>query len=902
MTPEEKARQDIDKLLIQAGWDVQDRSRLNLGAKLGVAIREFPTQKGPADYMLFVDRKAVGVVEAKPTGTTLSGVAEQSGKYIASTDADLPKVDVHLPFAYESTGAETFFRDERDPQPRSRRLFAFHKPETIQEWLQEEETLRKRLQNYPELSVYGLRGCQIEAIGNLEASLAKDDPRALLQMATGSGKTFTAVSFIYRLLKFGKAKRVLFLVDRGNLGRQTLKEFQKFTIPDDGRKFTELYNVQHLKSPSIDPVSKVCIGTIQRMYSILSGNQDFDASLEEESQFDNAPEFTYEDKVPVEYNPQLPIEAFDFIVTDECHRSIYNLWRQVLEYFDAHLIGLTATPSKQTIGFFNSNLIMEYSHERAVADGINVGYDIYRIKTKIGEEGNTIEQGTFVDVRNRETRKVRWEKLDEKLTYQASQLDRSVVAPDQIRTVIKVFKNWLPDIFPDRETVPKTLIFAKDDNHAEEIVHIVREVFGKGNDFAKKITYRTGEDVEELIQSFRNSYFPRIAVTVDMISTGTDIKPLECLIFMRDVKSRVYFEQMKGRGTRTIGKDDLKAVTPDAEYKNRFVIFDAVGVTDSIKTDSRTLERQPFVSFKKLLEKAALRTIDEDGLASLAGRISKFEQSLNEADKAEISQANNGISLKQVAHELIDVIDPDVASTPEEKERQKHEALKYFDNPDFRQLMLDIKQKNEIVIDLTPDNPLDMPKPEPVQPEELVQGFETFIKENKDEITALQIIFSKPYKKQSLTFQEIKELRDRLLHANIRFTNDQLWHAYRELYKSKVRNAKPDRVLTNIVSLVRFAVDKSQDLEPFPTSVEERYQQWLNDSHSKGMQYSDDQLAWLNMIKNYVAVNGSIQLDGEITSFELPPFSDKGGIYKAHEVFGSLLEPITNELNNYLVI
>ncbi len=387
-----------------------------------------------------------------------------------------------------------------------------------------------------------------------------------------------------------------------------------------------------------------------------------------------------------------------------------------------------------------------------------------------------------------------------------------------------------------------------------------------------------------------------------MISTGTDIKPLECLIFMRDVKSRVYFEQMKGRGTRTIGEDDLKAVTPDADYKNRFVIFDAVGVTESVKTDSRTLERQPFVSFKSLLESAALRTIDDDGIASLAGRISKFEQSLSDSDKDELQQANNGVTLKQVAHELLDVIDPDKAGTDEQKQQQKQEALNYFDNPDFRQLMLDIKQRNEIVIDLSPDNPIDVPKPEPIAPQELVQSFEEYIKQNQDEITALQIIFNKPYKKQALTFQEIKELRDRLLHANVRFTNDQLWNAYRELYKSKVRNARPDRVLTNIVSLVRFAVDKSQDLEPFPTTVEERFQKWLDDTHAKGMQFSDDQLFWLKMIKDFVAINGSIQLNGEITSFELPPFRDRGGIFKAHEVFGGQLEQITNELNSYLVI
>lgn len=896
MTPEEKARKKIDELLTQAGWIIQDREEMNLGVALGVAVREFPTANGPTDYILFLNRQAAGIVEAKPEGVTLSAVSEQSKKYIDGVNPNLPKVSERLPFAYESTGTETFFRNEHDPDPRSRRVFAYHTPETLLDWVNQEKTLFRRLQEFPPLLEDGLRDCQIEAITGLEKSLAKNDPRALLQMTMGSGKTYTAASLIYRLLKYGKAKRILFLVDRGNLGRQALKEFQQYTAPDDGRKLTELYNVQLLKSPHIDSVSKVCIGTIQRMYSILSSDDNFDDTLEEASQFDY-PNSAQHTRVPVTYNPDVPIETFDFIITDECHRSIYNLWRQVLEYFDATLIGLTATPSKQTIGFFNSNLVTEYSYERSVADGINVGYDVYRIRTEIGETGNTIDKGTFVDVRDRATRAVRWQQLDDDMTYAPNQLDRSVVAPDQIRTVIKIFKGWLPQIFPDRETVPKTLIFAKDDNHAEEIVQIVKEVFGKGNEFAKKITYRAGEDAEQLIQDFRNSYFPRIAVTVDMISTGTDIKPLECLLFMRDVKSRIYFEQMKGRGTRSIKTDDLKAVTPDAQSKNRFVIFDAVGVTESIKTDSRTLERKPFVSFKSLLESAATGAIDEDGIVSLAGRISKFEQSLSEADKKEIAEANQGVSLKQVAHELLDVIDPDMP----DQVIQRSEALRYFDNPSFRQLLLDIKQRNEIVIDLSPDKAVGIPEPELVKPQELVHDFETYIQEHQDEIAALQVIFNKPYHKQQLTFQEIKELRDSLLRANIKFTNEQLWQAYRELYKSKVRNARPDRVLTNIVALVRFAVDKSHDLEPFPTTVEERFQNWLSSAHARGMHFSEDQLVWLRMIKDFIAVSGSVELTGEINSFEFSPFREKGGIFKAREVFASKLEETILELNSVLV-
>ncbi len=390
----------------------------------------------------------------------------------------------------------------------------------------------------------GLRPAQITAIYNLEKSLAADRPRALVQMASGGGKTFTACNFIYRLIKHAGAKRILFLVDRSNLGRQALAEFQKFRTPEENRLFTELYNVQRMQSNKLDDVSKVCITTIQRLYAMLQG-KEIDPELEEQSGFDTS--LLQNEPVPVSYNPNLPIETFDFIVTDECHRSIYNLWRQVLEYFDAFIIGLTATPSKQTFGFFNQNLVMEYSHEQAVADSVNVGFEVYRIRTLISEHGSTVNAGFYVDKRDKLIRKVRWQQLDEDFRYAANELDRSVVAKDQIRTIIQAFHDRLfTEIFPGRTEVPKTLIFAKDDSHADDIVQIVREEFGKGNDFAQKITYRTGtarvvekkkaedgtekEEVtwvntgakpEHLLSSFRNSYNPRIAVTVDMIATGT---------------------------------------------------------------------------------------------------------------------------------------------------------------------------------------------------------------------------------------------------------------------------------------------------------------------------------------------------------------------------------------------
>lgn len=756
MKPEEKARREIDQLLEMASWKVQDYKEVNLGASLGVAVREFPLKSGFADYVLFVDRKPVGVVEAKPQGVTLSGVAEQTGRYIAKIEASLPNVSVTPPFSYETTGVETYFKDARDPESRSRRVFSFHQPKTLGDWLLEPDTLRRRLGKMPALIKAGLRECQVQAIERLEESFTESKPRALIQMASGGGKTFTAVSFVYRLIKLAKARRVLFLVDRSNLGRQTKYEFQQYITPDDGRKFTELYNIQHLTSNTLDPVSRVCITTIQRLYSMLKGETEFDPDLEESSGFEV---FPYgETAKEVAYNPQIPIEAFDFIVTDECHRSIYHLWRQVLEYFDAFIIGLTATPSKQTLGFFDQNLVMEYSHERAVADGVNVSYDVYRIQTEITRKGSKVEAGFFIDKRDKLTRKIRWEQLDNDLEYTPAQLDRAVVAPDQIRTIVKTFRdNLFTEIFPGRKEVPKTLIFAKDDSHAEDIVHTVREEFGKGNDFCKKITYKTtGDKPDDLIACFRNSYNPRIAVTVDMISTGTDIKPLECLIFMRDVKSRVYFEQMKGRGTRIISSTDFSAVTPDAINKTHFVIIDTVGVCENDKTDSRPLEKKRSIPFDKLLHLVALGHRDADTLTSLAGRLSRLDREIDAKDRKEIEEASAGKSLKEIINHLLDAVDPDQqidkaiadfkTETPTEEQVKKaaeelvKQACDPFDNAAFRNTLVAIKQKNEQIIDTVSKDRVILAGFDEKAKEKartVVDTFKRFIEENKDELTAV---------------------------------------------------------------------------------------------------------------------------------------------------------------------
>ena len=482
-TPEQAARDKIDTMLEQAGWKVQPKKKIDFSAGLGIAVREYQTDIGPADYVLFIDKKPIGVVEAKPKkrGHNITTVEEQSASYASAKLKWLNNTEP-LPFVYESTGVLTRFTNGRDPKPRSREVFNFPQPEAMQDWHTRSATLRARLQGLPELDPTGLRSCQIKAIERLEGSFKDDRPRALIQMATGSGKTYTAITSIYRLLKHADAKRILFLVDTKNLGEQAEQEFMAYVPSDDNRKFTELYNVQRLKSSFVAKDSQVCISTIQRMYSLLK-DQEMDEAAE---QINPAEMVQPGQPMPVVYNDKIPPEFFDFMIIDECHRSIYNIWRQVLEYFDAYLIGLTATPDSRTYGFFRKNVVSEYDHEQAVADGVNVGNEIYVIDTEKTRRGGRLEAGQQIEKRERLTRRKRWEIQDEDITYTAKELDLAVVNPDQIRTVVRTFRNKLPEIFPGRTEVPKTLVFAKTDSHADDIIQTVREEFGQGKRFLQE--------------------------------------------------------------------------------------------------------------------------------------------------------------------------------------------------------------------------------------------------------------------------------------------------------------------------------------------------------------------------------------------------------------------------------
>lgn len=950
-TPEQITRELIDAKLKESGWIVQNRSEINLyagdGEAKGVAVREFRLKTGYADYLLFVDAQAVGVIEAKKKGFTLGGVTVQAHQYSEGLPDTLDAPCRPLPFCYVSTGELTRFTNQLDPKPRSREIFQFHRPETLKEWLDADtldhwvkklhseggfytaaddtkpSSLRSRLSTLPPLEDKRLFQNVVRGVTNLEISLKDNHPRSLVQMATGSGKTMLAVSAVYRLIKFAGARRVLFLVDRGNLGEQAEKEFQNFRTPDDNRIFTELYNVQRLTSGNIGSSSKVVISTIQRMYSMLKG-EEFDPETEEESMFEKEPAVAKE-PLPVVYCKDIPPEHFDVIIVDECHRSIYTLWRQVLDYFDCFLIGLTATPAKHTLGFFKRNLVMEYRHEQAVADNVNVDFEIYRIRTRITENGSTIEAETngHIGLRDRTTRKVRWQTPDETVTYEGKDLDRAVVAEDQIRTIIQAFKEKLhTELFPMRKYIPKTLIFAKDDSHAEDITRIAREVFGEGDEFCQKITYRTtGAKPSDLIQAFRNEFNPRIAVTVDMIATGTDIKPIEVVVFMRAVKSRVLFEQMKGRGVRIINPEEFKSVTPDGFRKTKFFLIDCIGITDEDKfQDTQPLERKKTVPFKSLMETVAAGSTDPDVMSSLASRLARLDKQCDDTQKAQIQKkAPEQVTLSDISRNIVNALNPDnhIAKAREdnalpesvdpsseqlkaaEKTLLREAAKPLASNPELREVILTVRRAIDQIIDiLSIDEVIEAGFSEDARTRalKLIDSFQSFLEENKDELDALQFFYSQPFKRR-LRFKDIKAIHDAIKAPPRSWTKEELWTANETIARNQVKGAGGQRRLTDIVSLIKFTLKQDDELEPYADKVNRKFSDWLLGQETMGRGFTGEQKQWLEMIRDHVA--GSLEIT--VDDFSYTPFVEEGGLGKAMQVFGKELRTIIEELNEVLV-
>lgn len=907
---EVQARVKIDAMLADAGWLVQDRDDLNPLAGRGVAVREFTLASGRADYVLYVDGRIVGVIEAKREGDHLSSALVQNERYAKGVlkEHSLAVWRESEPFAfrYATTGAETYFVNRLDPDPRSREVFSFHRPETVAAWMERAgdrraPTFRAGLRRMPKLEPYGLRLAQIDAITGLEQSLGQDRPRALIHMATGAGKTFTAVTETYRLLRHAGARRVLFLVDRNNLGRQALSEFRNYTTPDDGRKFSDLYNVDRLGAAGLQDTSSVVICTIQKMYSLLKGEQltDDDAGDDVADAGQQAavtsvddPDMDYaaDRPVEVEYQPDVPPESFDLIVVDECHRSIYGLWRGVLDYFDAHLVGLTATPTAQTRGFFDQNTVSEYTYEQAVADGVNVDFDVVRVNTDLRENGGAkIEAGTTVRIKDRKTRTQRLEELDDDLTYTTAQIGRSVITVDEIRAVLTTYKNNWQRWFPGRKDLPKTLIFAVGEDHAEDVLKQAKEVFGRGDDFAKKITYKSrqnGENPDELINDLRNSPKLRIAVTVDMIATGTDVRALECVIFLRAVRSAVLFEQMKGRGARTIDATELREVTPDADEdvtKDRFVLLDAAGVTDSPLVDARPLipATGNQVSLAKLLDKTGSRSISAEEAEILQRRLSRLNQQLGSEERDLLANTAGGMTLAEIARGIVDAVDVDAQDEARRqggagaaRELVENAVAVLTGNPELRRQILEIRRDKDLTYDET--TAVTVTKVEEVPREQRAQEnldeWHKLLEEQRDRNAAIRVALGSGNPvSPSEARAALKELAATIRASRRAWTPRVLWGFYEDLEKAaaqKGRDAGPE----DLISLIRYELGADSELRPYRTVVHERFEGWLLRQRQAGVEFTDEQLWWLEKIRDVVATDVGI----EPAELSYEPFTERG--------------------------
>ena len=899
LLPEEKARKKIDMLLKKAGWSIVPRDQYSPGVS-AVAIEE-GILKGnlEADYLLFLEGKAIGVLEAKKESVSLDDiVANQAENYTHKLLPMYQYWENPLPLIYLSNGKELLFKNAKIPGSTYQKLDAMHTPKEMVKLA----GINSFFAGLPTLDPKGLRDCQYEAITNLEASFRNSQRKALIVLATGAGKTFTACLAAYRFLAYTPARRVLFLVDRNNLGKQAEGAFGDFKLTENGEPFSTIYTTERLRSGKISDKTNLVICTIQRLFSVITGQElqdddDGESSFESDTQPD------------VELNGQLllPPDFFDLIIVDECHRSIYGRWRKVLEYFkEARIIGLTATPGDETMAFFNNNRVVNYTLEKSIVDEINVDCRVYRIRTSATENGGEIHKGEKYREITTYTGEKRMTRAVEATPYQANDLDRAVINPEQIKLVLESYKNAVySELYPSRDPniayIPKTLIFAKSDAHADNIIKIIREqVFpGQCPEFAQKITYSAG-DSNALIKNFRNDKKFRIAVTVTLVATGTDVKPLEVLIFMRDVNSESLYVQMKGRGVRTITDDALRNVTPNADSKDIFYLVDAIGVTEHVKNSQAPEPTDGVnISLEKLLEQITHGYLPDDNLRLLAARLARINSKSTEEQRAEFTELA-GMEMKEIASNIYEAFENgSLAAAPFESSNQPNELRKALVQP----LALHEKARKFLLIlnagfvkILQPGRDTLISTGFSVEnAQETVTKFEEYVQAHRDEEEAIRIIAENTG--EPITYAMLEDLKKKFLAANSQFSIDNLWHSYKVVNQDTVvpfKDATEKEALTNLIQLVRFSLKMIPELRSLTSLAAQRFELWCGQNQRDIL--SETQRYIAREITNYVVSNGY----GSRAAFAE---RNKSLLIQAKKAFGSMenVDKIILSLSSFML-
>ncbi len=857
MTPEEKARQKIDQWFTDAGWKVLDREDYE-PTYSAVVIRE-GLLKGnlEADYFLFLNGKAVGVLEAKKEDIDASSnkVCEQAVLYARSVPKIYQAYQKPLPFIFTSNGKELYFCDFRKQDSCFKQITTIPTPYELVKLL----GISDYFAGLPTLRKKGLRNCQYEAVTELEKSFRSGQNRVLMVLATGAGKTYTACLAAYRMLSYTPMRRILFLVDRNNLGKQAEGEFGTFRLTENGDAFNTIFTVNRLRSASIPSDSNVIISTIQRLFSFLKGEAIEDNDYDDE----NEPA----EEVTLPSNPNLPHDYFDMIIIDECHRSIYGNWRKVLDYFDtARLVGLTATPIEETKKFFNYNIIVNYTLEKSIVDGVNVDCRVYRIKTQVTENGGAILEGEKVKEETRYTGEVKTISTKETKNYTNKELNRSIINPAQIKLILSTYRDVVytelfndPQREPNLDYLPKTLIFALNEAHATNIVQIAKEVFGRTDErFVQKITYSAG-DSNELIRQFRNDKDFRIAVTCTLVATGTDVKPLEVVMFMRDVESLPLYIQMKGRGVRTIGDEQLRNVTPNAYSKDCFYLVDAVGVTEHEKTTSTATDdpTTKTITLKELLERISHGYLPDEYLKRIAATLSRIYNKADNSQRTEFARLAHD-DMKELASRIYDALEnstlPPFISTNEPNNERKGLVSPLAHHANARRYLLILA--TGFVKTLLPGEDTLIYKGFSIEEaKNTTDAFEDFCKKYYDEIEALRIIHNNDG--EPITYSMLKDLESKLKMANNHFTSKQLWNSYAIVNPNSVRRSttkEESEALTNIIQLVRFAFRQIERLDSIVYTSKQYFNLWLGQTQRE---ITDKQREVISRIVDYIAANGA---------------------------------------------
>lgn len=848
------------------------------------AVEEYPTANGPADYALFVKGKLLGIIEAKKVKVGPQNVLEQAKRYSKGAFGGPGNWGGYrVPFLYATNGEIIWFIDIRNEKNISRKITNFHTSYALEEFFNDNKSDGYEWLKDNPIEIERLRYFQKEAIAATEAAIIRGKRAMLLAMATGTGKTFTTVAQIYHLLESKTARRILFLVDRRALAAQAVREFASFNTPK-GNKFNQEYEVYSQRfrredfddekpfDPKVLPSSYltspqathtfVYVSTIQRMTINLFGWENAF------SQDRSGPDYE-EDTEKMD----IPIHAFDVIIADECHRGYTAketaIWRRVLEYFDAIKIGLTATPASHSLSLFKE-VIYRYTTEQAIQDGYLVDYEAVKIKSDVRMSGIFLREGDSVGIIDTTTGEETYDELEDEREFPTEDIEKKITAPESNRKIIKEIAKHAYKHKEKTRRFPKILIFAVNDlphtSHADQLVKICREEFGQGDDFVQKITGSPSVDRPlQKIREFRNRPNPKIAVTVDMLTTGVDIPSLEFIVFLRPVKSRILWVQMLGRGTR---------LCPEIN-KGHFTMFDCFDGTliEYFKntTDFKVEppQKEP-ISLQQVIENI-YQNIDRNYYTKvLVKRLRRIERNMSGEAREKFANYIPDGDIGKFASDFPEKIRNDFTNT-----------MNLLRDKDFQDLLLNYPRAKspflvgyEVEDDVSSEVMIHVGS-EYQKPEDYLDAFARFVRENPEQIEAIQILLERPKEWRT---DVLNELRKKL--ARNKFPEKELQKAHKLVH---------DKALADIISMVKHAAIEE---EPIYTA-EERVDRAIKIVMA-GKSFDEEQIKWLGLIREHLIKNLTIELE----DFEyVPIFERHGGKGKAEKVFKDELESLITEIN-----